>query len=537
MEAGFDQVIAEAPSGGWHDMVESLTRETHLILEKAEQVALRYTGGQRTGVRHVAYVIFCDDPIGPRMAWATGWTDVRALQADLDRLVLSAAPSQAPSGAEDEVVALLKIAQSQQSEPGPIGIGELIMALFDDSLNLAPVLEQSGLTVEGARQHLPKALKAVQLYARQEPLGEKGKAPPDFNIKDNRAMRSKITSAMRKLQPERERQDSQRSKGGKQANGKKPFESQEAMDDMAELAPKSAKRAATEPDSALAKFGTNLVEAAREGRLDPVIGREKEVERVLQILSRRTKNNVCLVGDPGVGKTAVAEAVAQCIADGKVPSQLASCEEVWSLDIGALLAGTGLRGDFEERLLDVLKQVKESRGAILLFIDELHLVLGAGRSESNNVDAANLMKPMLARGELRCIGATTTKEYRKLILSKDAAFERRFQVVELQEPSLAIAEEMLTGLVPLYAAHHGVEISPAVVKAAVALSHERIPRRKLPDKAIDVMDEACCVATGAGMSEVLPEHVLAVVERWSTPKGRAGLLPWLRLPRALRSRL
>merc|ERR1712039_1080131 len=160
------------------------------------------------------------------------------------------------------------------------------------------------------------------------------------------------------------------------------------------------------------------------------------------------------MGAPGVGKTALAEAIAQRIATGQVPPQLMKCEELWCLDVGALLAGTGLRGDFEERLKAVLTEIRASEGRIILFIDELHLVLGAGRSENNNVDAANLMKPMLARGEIRCIGATTTDEYRRLILAKDAAFERRFQPIELKEPSIEEAIQMLEGLCPFYASHH-----------------------------------------------------------------------------------
>jgi len=274
-----------------------------------------------------------------------------------------------------------------------------------------------------------------------------------------------------------------------------------------------------------------LVERAREGRLDPVLGRDEEITRVLQILARRTKNNACLVGPPGVGKTAVAEAVAQRIAEGRVPPQLRRCRELWSLDIGAMLAGTGLRGDFEERLRAVLAEVRASEGEVVLFVDELHLVLGAGRSENNNVDAANLMKPMLARGELRCIGATTTEEYGRLILSKDAAFERRFQVVALEEPSPQAAAEMLAGLAPLYAAHHGVSVGPAAVEAAVGLSHRRIRGRQLPDKAIDVLDEACCLATDQGAPEVLPAHVEAVVQRWVGPAHQtlgARVAEWLR---------
>jgi len=289
---------------------------------------------------------------------------------------------------------------------------------------------------------------------------------------------------------------------------------------MAELAPRSAKRAA-ERRPALAACGVDLVERAREGRLDPCIGRDSEISRVLQILARRTKNNVCLVGAPGVGKTAVAEAIAQRIAEGRVPPQLHACQEVWSLDIGALLAGTGLRGDFEERLRDVLAEVRGSQGAVLLFIDELHLVLGAGRSESNNVDAANLMKPMLARGELRCIGATTSDEYRSLILKKDAAFERRFQVVELAEPSASASAEMLRGLLPLYAEHHGLAIAAALAERAVSASIRCIQGRSLPDKAIDVLDEACCLAAEEGAAEMTAAHIEAVAARWRAP-------PWQR---------
>lgn len=270
-------------------------------------------------------------------------------------------------------------------------------------------------------------------------------------------------------------------------------------------------------DHVLAKFGVDMVSQARLGRLDPVVGRDEEIKRALQILSRRTKNNVCLIGEPGVGKTALVEAIAQRIADGRVPEQLRYCRELWSLDVGALLAGTGLRGDFEERLRSVLAEVRASKGAILLFIDELHLVLGAGRSESNNVDAANLMKPMLARGEIHCIGATTTLEYQQLILAKDAAFERRFQPLELREPSLAVAIEMLSALAPSYASHHEVAISSEVIQSVVHLSNRSIVGRSFPDKAIDVLDEACCFATARGYKAVTQEHVESVLKQWRAP--------------------
>jgi len=238
---------------------------------------------------------------------------------------------------------------------------------------------------------------------------------------------------------------------------------------------------------ALKKYGTDLVEAAREGKLDPVIGRDEEVRRVIQILSRRRKNNPVLIGDPGVGKTAIVEGLAQRIVRGDIPSNL-NCRVI-SLDMGALIAGAKYRGEFEERLKAVLKEVQESDGSIILFIDEIHLVLGAGKTDGS-MDAANLLKPMLARGELRCIGATTLAEYKKHV-EKDAAFERRFQQVLINEPSVVDTVSILRGLKKRYETHHGVEISDGALVAAAQLSSRYITNRFLPDKAIDLVDEAC----------------------------------------------
>lgn len=235
------------------------------------------------------------------------------------------------------------------------------------------------------------------------------------------------------------------------------------------------------------KFGTDLTAQAKDGSLDPVIGRDTEIRRVIQILARRRKNNPILVGDPGVGKTAIVEGLAQRIARRDVPKSL-DCRVV-SLDMGALIAGTKYRGEFEERLKGVLKEVSESQGKILLFIDELHLVLGAGKGEGS-MDAANLLKPMLARGELRCIGATTQNEYKKYV-EKDAAFERRFQPVQVEEPSVLDTISILRGLKKRYEVHHGVEISDGALVAAAQLSARYIQNRFLPDKAIDLVDEAC----------------------------------------------
>ena len=236
----------------------------------------------------------------------------------------------------------------------------------------------------------------------------------------------------------------------------------------------------------LKKYGRDLTELARSGQIDPVIGRSKEIERVIQILSRRTKNNPCLIGEPGVGKTAIAEGLAQKIASGEVPETLKN-KRIFSLDLTAMLAGAKYRGDFEERIKAAIDEVIKS-GDIILFIDELHTIIGAGAAEGA-VDAANILKPQLARGELQVIGATTLDEYRKHI-EKDAALERRFQPVTVAEPSEEDAEQILFGLRDKYEAHHKIKISDEAIKAAVSLSSRYITDRYLPDKAIDLIDEA-----------------------------------------------
>jgi ATP-dependent Clp protease ATP-binding subunit ClpB len=244
---------------------------------------------------------------------------------------------------------------------------------------------------------------------------------------------------------------------------------------------------AEETYEALSKYGHDLVKDAEDGKLDPVIGRDEEIRRVINVLSRRTKNNPILIGEPGVGKTAIVEGLAQRIVRGDIPDNL-RCKVI-ALDMGALVAGAKYRGEFEERLKAVLKEVKEAQGQIILFIDEIHLVLGAGKAEGA-MDAANLLKPMLARGELRCIGATTLNEYKKHV-EKDPAFERRFQPVYVNEPSVLDTISILRGLKERYEMHHGVRISDTALVIAAQLAHRYITTRFLPDKAIDLIDEAC----------------------------------------------
>ncbi|KAI1202680.1 putative heat shock protein [Nemania serpens] len=296
----------------------------------------------------------------------------------------------------------------------------------------------------------------------------------------------------------------------KEANIPKPKLIQDAVVAIRGTKRVDSRTADTEEDNEnLAKFTIDMTAMAREGKIDPVIGREEEIRRVIRILSRRTKNNPVLIGEPGVGKTTVVEGLAQRIVNADVPDNLAACK-LMSLDVGALVAGSKYRGEFEERMKGVLKEISESKDMIVLFVDEIHLLMGAGSSGEGGMDAANLLKPMLARGQLHCIGATTLAEYRKYI-EKDAAFERRFQQVLVKEPTIPETISILRGLKEKYEVHHGVTIADSAIVSAANLAGRYLTSRRLPDSAVDLIDEAAAAVRVARESQ--PEIIDSLERR------------------------
>ncbi|KAK8049236.1 hypothetical protein PG994_010966 [Apiospora phragmitis] len=295
-------------------------------------------------------------------------------------------------------------------------------------------------------------------------------------------------------------EDSSISAALKESSVPKPKLIQDAIQQIRGTKRVDSKTADTEEENEnLAKFTIDMTAMAREGKIDPVIGREEEIRRVVRILSRRTKNNPVLIGEPGVGKTTVVEGLAQRIVNADVPDNLAACK-LLSLDVGALVAGSKYRGEFEERMKGVLKEISESKEMIVLFVDEIHLLMGAGSSGEGGMDAANLLKPMLARGQLHCIGATTLAEYRKYI-EKDAAFERRFQQVIVKEPSIPETISILRGLKEKYEVHHGVTIADSAIVASANLAARYLTSRRLPDSAVDLVDEAAAAVRVARESQ------------------------------------
>ncbi len=394
-------------------------------------------------------------------------------------------------------LAALQRAQDLASEYGnqQLGQAHLLLALVDDETGLAPqLLTHMGLT-------LPSFKAAARKLVEDQPkVSGPGREPDKVYV--TQALDAALNAAEDEAQAMRDEYVSvEHLLLGLLERAEKPlaqlFQTYGVTKEgvmQALSAIRGNQRVTTDnPEDtydALKKYGSDLVELALQGKLDPVIGRDDEIRNVIHILSRKSKNNPVLIGEPGVGKTAIAEGLAQRIVKGDVPASLKD-KTVFSLDMGALIAGAKYRGEFEERLKAVLAEVKKSEGRILLFIDELHTIVGAGKTEGS-MDAGNLLKPMLARGELHCIGATTLDEYRQYI-EKDAALERRFQPVLVDEPTLEDAIAILRGLKERYELFHGVKIADSAIIAAATLSNRYITDRFLPDKAIDLIDEACAL--------------------------------------------
>ncbi len=351
---------------------------------------------------------------------------------------------------------------------------------------VAPLLKKLGVRIEALKADIQTALEKLPEISGSQPyMGSRLQGVMDAAEKGAKRLKDEYVSTEHLLLAIASESKSPAADALKAQGANKS----EILKALAELRG-STRVTDQEPEEkmrALERYGRDLTEMAREGKLDPVIGRDQEIRRVMQVLSRRTKNNPVLIGEPGVGKTAIAEGLARRIASGDVPEGLKN-KRVVALDLGALVAGTKFRGQFEERLKALIKEVTDSDGEIILFIDELHTIVGAGAAEGA-ADAANMLKPALARGELRCIGATTLTEYRKHV-EKDAALERRFQPVTVREPSVEDTVAILRGLAERYEVHHGVRIQDAALVAAASLSARYITDRFLPDKAIDLIDEA-----------------------------------------------
>ncbi len=388
----------------------------------------------------------------------------------------------------NEVLVAARDAASSQQHPEILPL-HLLGALLEPAAGLRPLMEGAGADAEA----LPGLLSAVDEALAKQPKAVGGAEPQagpalrqllETASEAGRSLGDRFLATDALLLGLASQSGDTKALLGRYGLDRKPLE---AAVKQARAGARVEDERAEEAFAALQKYAKDFTELAEKGKLDPVIGRDDEIRRVLQVLSRRTKNNPVLIGEPGVGKTAIVEGLAQRIVKRDVPESLKGVR-LMGLDMGALIAGTQYRGQFEERLKGVLDEIERSEGRVVLFIDELHLLIGAGAT-GGSMDAANLLKPALARGELRCIGATTLDEYRKHI-EKDAALERRFQQVFVDEPSTEDAVSILRGLKERYERHHGVRIKDAALVEAVALSSRYIPDRFLPDKAVDLMDEA-----------------------------------------------
>lgn len=400
-------------------------------LRRSEELA--NSQGCPCSAAHVGYVLVAE-VLGTTGAPTPWGADVPGASSELLEL--------AKEGSGAQALQRLLDAASEQRAPAKVGLRDLCAGLYAPDVGLASLLKRRGLSAEGLRAALQASGQSLV-----PPPGASAPLMPGL---------------------------------------------------MQRQRPQAAVRGDEEDDdsSILERFGKDLVAEAAAGRLDTVFGREKEVQRVLNVLARRNKPNVCLLGPPGVGKTALVEEVARRIhlREG-IPRQLQSCRRLIQLSLGSLVGGTRYRGEFEKRMQKLLKELAGLRDEVILFIDEIHMALGAGETEKgSSMDAANLLKPALARGELRCIGATTTGEYKRLIQNQDKAFERRFVIVELFEPSEEAAEEMLQAMRPVFEQHHGVSVTREAVRAAVVGSRA-LRGRFLPDRALDVLDDAATLAS------------------------------------------
>ena len=407
-------------------MAGEMSDEARQVLDGARALAQEKGHGVIDPV-HVAHVLIdTENTVGGRAVQATAVADIKALQSGLSTILDGVEGGTGPAAPSAGYSELMDHAERHKgySHGKRLSVEHLIFALPENP-DIRSVFKRSGLTISDLHRFVPRVLSAPA--QRQNPA----------------RISNPVAATTETL---------------------------------------------TQETKTLSEYGTELVAMAAEGLIDPVVGRDNVLERVVEVLSRRTKNNPCLIGEPGVGKTAIAEGLAQAIADNKIAT-LAGCR-IWSLDMGSLVAGAKLRGEFEERMKVVLDTVKKSDGGVILFMDEIHLALGAGRAGGGAMDAANLLKPLLARGEIRVLGATTVAEFRTHV-EKDAAFERRFQQVLVDEPSPELCIEMLETLSSNYEQYHNVTITPGARHAAAHLSSRYITQRFMPDKAIDVLDEAC----------------------------------------------
>lgn len=468
---------------GSHLQPEQFTTGILEILRRAAELAGMF-GNSTVGctAAHAAYVLFAEtlSAVGARTPWGlNAQTLVVKLRTGLEAAseeVTDQIESLLPASTTDagSLRRLLHATEAQNVEKiGPAGLEDFCSALFEPSIGLAPVLAEAGLSSKvGLLAALPE-----QVRRQKDAKAVLGATADVGHGKANTKARS-IT----------------------ESDANDPFGKFTTGSGQGNLEPD-----AKESWPALERFGTDLVRLAREGQLDAAHGREEEVQRCLRVLARRGKRNVCLLGPPGVGKTAIVEEIAHRLAKGNVPPQLKDCKQLVQLSLGALVGGTMYRGDFEKRMQELLEELQAAGDELILFVDELHMVVGAGDSGGKTLDAANLLKPMLARGQMRCIGATTNAEYRAHIQGKDGAFERRFVILDINEPTEDAAYAMLRSLAPAYEEHHDVSFSQEALKAAVCESNV-IQGRSLPDRAIDVLDEAAALVSIQRAARIVPDN-------------------------------